>query len=179
MNLSTCRDLYGLVEDSDYQVALAMLTENLTSVKFFDRLQDRSGYKRTVRTGNFIAHPLASQDVGYREIGILTDLSGLNNAELAKLIMQVNNRPTDTFMQQIRRRISLLERPLVTARADKKSYIYANYNPQYAQYLVTILRTYYNSCDGKKDKDGKLVTPAMKLGIANKAYDWKDIIYFK
>ena len=90
-------------------------------------------------------------------------MSGLNNAELAKLIMQVNNRPTDTFMQQIRRRMSLLERPLVTARADKKSYIYANYNPQYAQYHVTILRTYCNFCDGKKDKDGKLVTPAMKL----------------
>lgn len=179
MNLSTCRDLYGLPEDSDYQVALAMLTEKLKSVKFFDLVEDSSGHKRTVLKANFVTHPLASQDVGYREIGILTDLSGLNNADLAKLIMKVNNRPTDTFMQQIRRRISLLERPLVTARADKKSYIYANYNPQYAQYLVTILRTYYNFCDGKKDKSGKLVTPAMKLGIANKAYNWNDIIYFK
>jgi len=140
---------------------------------------DSSGYKRTVRLDSFVAHPLASKDIGYRKIGVLTDLSGLNNADLAKLIMQVNNRPTDTLMQQIRRRISLLERPLVTARAEKKSYIYANYSPQYAQYLVTILRTYYNFCDGKKDISGRSVTIAMKLGIADKAYDWNDIIYFK
>lgn len=42
---------------------------------------------------------------------------------------------------------SMLERPLTTARGDKKSYIYANFNPKYAQYMVTILRTYYNFAD--------------------------------
>lgn len=170
-------DLHG--QKSDYEVALAILTDQLNSVKFFDLVEDGSGYKHIVRLGNLIQHPLASQDVGYREVGILTDLSGLNNSELAKLLMQVNNRPTDTFMQQIRRRISLLERPLVTARAEKKSYIYANYSPQYAQYLVTILRTFYNFCDGKKDRTGQVITPAMKLGITNKIFNWHDIIYYK
>lgn len=178
-NLNDWRDLNGRPNASDYEVALTMLTEKLKSVKLFDIVQDGSGYKRTVRLDNFVTHPLASQDIGYRELGVLTDLSGLNNAELSRLLMQVNNRPTDTFMQQIRRRISLLERPLVTARADKKSYIYANYSPQYAQYLVTILRVYYNFCDGKKDKEGKLLTPAMRLGIADKVYDWNDILYLK
>lgn len=55
-------------------------------------------------------------------------------------------------MQNIRRRLSILERPLVTARGDGKSYIYANFNPKYAQMSVTILRTYYNFCLANKTK---------------------------
>jgi len=35
---------------------------------------------------------------------------------------------------------------LFTSRGDGKSYIYANFNPKYAQYATTILRTYYNFC---------------------------------
>lgn len=173
------REDHGLPEISDYQVGIELLAEELKKSKLFDTATDSSGYKKTVRTDNFITHPLASHDIGYREIGILTDLSALDNNDLAKLLIQVNNRPTDTFMQQIRRRVSLLERPLVTARADKKSYIYSNYSPKYAQYLITILRTYYNFCSGKRLKDGQIITPAMRLGIAYKAYDWKDILYFK
>lgn len=80
--------------------------------------------------------------------------------------------------KQIRRRISILERPLVTARNDGKSYIYSNFNPKYAQYAVTILRTYYNFCVTKKFGKKKL-TPAQRLGIADRHYEWKDIIYFR
>lgn len=178
-NLQAWKVFNGLTEASDYQVALAILTDKLKYVKFFDIADDAAGHKRIIRIDNLVRHPLASMDVGYRDVGILTDLCALSNKELAKLLIQVNNRVTDTFMQQIRRRISLLERPLITARADRKSYIYSNYNPQYAQYLVTILRTYYNFCGGKRDKDGRLITPAIKMGIAERPYDWKDIIYFK
>ena len=82
-------------------------------------------------------------------------------------------------MQQIRRRISILERPLVTARGDGKSYIYSNFNPKYAQYAVTILRTYYNFCMAYKSWDNDIKTPAQRLGLTNKQFDIKDIIYFK
>ena len=128
---------------------------------------------------NPIEHPLASPDAGYRTIDVLTDLSGFNNKQLAKLLMQVNSRVTDNFIQELRRRVSMLERPLLTARAHRKSYIYSNYNPKYAQYLATILRTYYNFCDAKKDRKGNLTTPAMRIGIADKVFDWNDILYFK
>lgn len=177
--LQRWRDENGLPEKSDFHVGIKLLAEQLKKTKLFDTVTDSLGYKRIVRTDAFVTHPLASHDVGYREIGVLTNLSALDHNELAKLLIQVNNRPTDTFMQQIRRRISLLERPLVTARADKKSYIYANYSPKYAQFLVTILRTYYNFCSGKRLRTGEIVTPAMKLGIADRPYDWKDILYFK
>lgn len=62
---------------------------------------------------------------------------------------------------------------------DGKSYIYANYNPKYAQYVLTIFRTIYNFCLPQGGSRDKKQTPAMKLGIANKVYDLKEIIYFR
>ena len=103
----------------------------------------------------------------------------MSNEELAKLIFRANNRSIDRYFQSIRRRLSILERPLVTSRGDGKSYIYANYNPKYAQYVLTIFRTIYNFCLIQGGSNDKKQTPAMKLGIANKVYELKDIIYFR
>jgi hypothetical protein len=72
-----------------------------------------------------------------------TNLSGYKPYYIANMILKVNDRAINAFMQQIRRRLSILERPLVTARGDGKSYIYANFNPKYAHYALTVLRTYY------------------------------------
>jgi hypothetical protein len=92
--------------------------------------------------------------------------------------MSVNDNATNTFIQQIRRRISILERPLTTARGDGKSYIYSNFNLKYAQMAMTILRIYYNFCfKTRAGKDSK--TPAQRLGIAKKQYTINDIIYMQ
>ncbi len=82
----------------------------------------------------------------------------------------------NNFLQEIRRSLSVLERPLVTSRGDGKSYIYANFNPKYAQMSITILRTYYNFCN-TITTNGDKKTPAQRIGIADKMYDWNDIIY--
>jgi transposase-like protein len=127
---------------------------------------------------NPIEHPLATIDRGYRSVDCTTNLSSLEPNDIAELILNVNDNATNAFIQQIRRRLSILERPLSTARADLKSYIYANFNPKYAQMAITILRTYYNFClpykTGKIDK-----TPAQRLGIADKIFELKDIIYLR
>ncbi|GAB6151396.1 hypothetical protein JCM17380_01460 [Desulfosporosinus burensis] len=67
----------------------------------------------------------------------------------------------------------------MTARGEGKSYIYANCNPKYAQYALTILRTFYNFCLTVKTKNGAVETPAQRLGIINKVFTLRDIIYFK
>jgi len=79
---------------------------------------------------------------------------------------------------EVRRSISILGRPLVTARGDGKSYIYANCNPKYAQQILTIFRTFYNFCWPRKYNKVKM-TPAQKIGITDRAYDYKDIIYIR
>ncbi|CAN7598046.1 insertion element protein [Peribacillus frigoritolerans] len=128
---------------------------------------------------NPITHPLASRDKGFHKVDCTTDLSSLEPKEIAKLIMNVNDNATNSFIQQIRRRLSILERPLMTARGDGKSYIYANFNPKYAQYAITILRTFYNFCETYKSADGKELTPAQRLGITDKVFELKDIIYLR
>ncbi|MBG9545130.1 hypothetical protein ABE29_20920 [Cytobacillus firmus] len=62
-----------------------------------------------------------------------TDLSSYEPDQVASMILEVNDNATNFFIQQIRRRLSILERPLTTARGDGKSYIYSNFNPKYAQ----------------------------------------------
>jgi hypothetical protein len=95
---------------------------------------------------NPIEHPLSTIDRGFRSVDCTTNLSSLEPKYIAALIMNVNDNATNTFIQHIRRRLSILERPLTTARGDGKSYIYSNFNPKYAQMALTILRTYYNFC---------------------------------
>jgi len=109
---------------------------------------------------------------------LISYVSYINDTELADLIMQVNTRAINNFFQQVRRRISILERPLSTARGDGKSYIYANYNPKYAHQMLVIFRTFYNFCFETKS-NGKRSTPAQRLGLTDKVYDYKDIIYFR
>ena len=82
------------------------------------------------------------------------------------------------FIQHIRRRLSILERPLTTARGDGKSYIYSNFNPKYAQMALTILRTYYNFCFAFKTKDS-IGTPTQRLGITKRIFNLKDILYMQ
>lgn len=106
----------------------------------------------------------------------------LSQRDVAALIENVNDNATNTFIQHIRRRLSILERPLTTARGDGKSYIYSNFNPKYAQMALTILRTYYNFCLAYKTKEGKtetIATPAQRLGISTKKFELNDIIYLR
>ncbi|WP_138417530.1 insertion element protein [Aquibacillus sediminis] len=128
---------------------------------------------------NPIEHPIPSIDKGFHYVDCTTDISSLDDSHVANMILKVSDRPTSAFMQQIRRRLSILERPLVTARGDGKSYIYSNFNPKYAQYAITILRTYYNFCFKIKGYDGQKKTPAQRLGIADRVFSIQDIIYFK
>lgn len=101
----------------------------------------------------------------------------MTSENLAYILTQVNGRTINNFFQELRRSVSILERPLVTARGEGKSYIYSNYNPKYAQYLTTIFRTVYNFCSPRKI-GGAWLTPAQQLGITDKVYEYKDIIYF-
>ncbi|MCI3921206.1 insertion element protein [Paenibacillus sp. TRM 82003] len=99
---------------------------------------------------NPITHPLPRIDQGYYEVDCRTDLSSYEPEQIARMLLRVNDKSTNDFMQQIRRRLLILERPLTTARGNGKSYIYSNFNPKYAQYAVTFLRAYYNFCFKKK-----------------------------
>jgi len=144
----------------------------------FSEEKIKDGLRYRIHKDNPIEHPLASRDKGFHTVDCLTDLSSYEASDVAKMILNVNDHSSNSFIQLVRRRVSFLERPLTTARGDKKSYIYSNFNPKYAQYMVTILRTYYNFCKPMKMGKKKL-TPAQRLGITDKQFDIEDIIYFR
>lgn len=135
--------------------------------------------KATVWLNNPLEHPFCPRDKGSYTVDCRTDSSGLDEQELASAIMKVNDHSTNSFIQQIRRRLSILERPLVTASGDGKSYIYANFNPKYAQYALTIFRVYCNFCLPVKGRDKQDLTPAQRIGLTDKVFEMKDIIYMK
>ncbi|THE08870.1 IS1 family transposase [Bacillus timonensis] len=172
---------WGLQRDINTQtlrkLAKLYLTDLFESHQFHKEVNGGIVY-----ADNPIQHPLATQDRGYRWVDCKTDLSSLDPKDIAELILNVNDNATNNFIQLIRRRLSFLERPLTTARGDGKSYIYSNFNPKYAQYALTILRTYYNFCLPYKTKEGKkeiVKTPAQRLGLTQRFFTLNDIIYLQ
>ena len=138
----------------------------------------KDGIKYPVRGNKPIKHPLPSLDEGIRWVNPISNIKNIDNNELAYLILQVNSRTINNFYQMVRRKITILERPLITARGDGRSYIYSNCNPKYAQELLTIFRTFYNFC-WTKGKGKSKSTPAQRLGLTDKVFDYKDIVYFR
>ena len=82
----------------------------------------------------------------------------------------------DSFFQVVRRRVSILERPMQSS--SNKGRLWTGkqpYNPEKINKLLQILRTYYNFC--LTGIDGK--TPAEKLGIAKGPVEIRKILYPK
>jgi transposase-like protein len=176
------KDWVGLL-DSDSKattskLALAKLVSELRNHNFYEMVE-KDGHLYRKRANNPIVHPLPMPDQGFRTVDFTTDLSSYEIDEIARMILNVSDKATSAFIQQIRRRLSILERPLVTARGDQKSYIYANFNPKYAQMALTILRTFYNYCLPYKSWDKQELTPAQRIGLTDKVFTMRDIIYFR
>ncbi len=80
----------------------------------------------------------------------------------------------DRFFMQVRRRLSLLERPIASAgRARRMWYGYSAYSPDSIVKILSIFRTFYNYTQSGKDEK----TPAMRLGLAKGVVTLEDIIY--
>ncbi|WP_225986225.1 insertion element protein [Psychrobacillus glaciei] len=166
----------SLKYDNLKQLALWSMEDILDFHEFHTKHIAPNGEIYFTQDKNRMKHPIPTSDRGHRQLDVLTDTWYLTNFQLAYLLEQVNDNAINGFFQMVRRRLSILERPLVTARGDGKSYIYSNFNPKYSQMAITILRTYYNFCIPLKT-EGKEETPAQRLGIAKKVYSWEDIIY--
>ena len=84
-------------------------------------------------------------------------------------------RAVDNFFQQVRRSINLLERPILTASKNRRTwYGYSPYNPAMVEKLLDIYRTLHNFVEVGKDGS----TPAMRLGLRAAAVPVEDILYF-
>jgi len=120
-------------------------------------------------------HPLPDSSEANKAVCYLTDFGDLDPDHMARLYLKATLHPIDRFFQQVRRRISLLERPIGSAsNAGRTWYGYSAYQPENIEKLLGIFRLYYNYCLTGMDEK----TPAMKLGLAKGVIPVEDIIYF-
>ena len=110
-----------------------------------------------------------------KAICYLTDFGDYAAEQLANLYLKAGLHSIDRFFMQIRRMISLFERPINTSSAQNRSWFgYSPYSPEVAMKLLMIYRVFYNYIVAGDDKK----TPAMRLGLENNKFDYKDIINF-
>jgi transposase-like protein len=145
-------------------VKLLLIKERLQSMTPHGKWQDR-----------WLDHPFPTMSEPEKAVAYLTDLGDYDQDHKAWLYNKASLHGVDSFFNQVRRRISLLERP-IRSKANKGRVWngYAPYNPGNVAKVLDIMRTVHNYI--LTGKDGK--TPAQRLGLAQAPLDYRDIIYF-
>jgi hypothetical protein len=124
----------------------------------------------------WLTHPFPSMSEPEKAVCYLTDYDDYDDDHLAWLYNKASLRAIDAFFMQVRRRLSLLERPIATASNNRRTWHgYSAYNPRSIVKLLEIFRVFYNYVLVGMDKQ----TPAMRLGLAKGRVSLEDIVYFQ
>lgn len=149
---------------SDAELQVLLIRAAIGQMAALGKWQDR-----------WLIHPLPDMSEPQKAVCYLTDCGDYDADHLARLYKKASLHGIDRFFMQVRRRLSLLERPIGTAsQTGRMWYGYSAYNPNSVMKLLGIFRVFYNYC--APGKEGK--TPAMRLGLAKGKVSMEDIIYF-
>jgi transposase-like protein len=151
--------------DLDQQeLRLLLIKERLHAMAAIGQWKDR-----------WLTHPFPSMNESEKAVCYLTDYGDYDEDHLAWLYNKASLRAIDVFFMLVRRRLSLLERPLATmSNARRLWYGYSAYNPRSIMKVLDIFRVFYNYVLIGQDKK----TPAMRLGLAKGHVSLEDIIYY-
>lgn len=146
------------------EVKLLLIKERLACMTQHGKWQDR-----------WLDHPFPTMSEPEKAVAYLTDLGDYNEDHQAWLYNKASLHGVDSFFNQVRRRLSLLERPIHPKSNKGRIWSgYSPYNPVNVAKVLDIMRTVHNYI--LTGKDGK--TPAERLGLAQAPLDYEDIIYF-
>lgn len=158
-------------ELTENQVKLLMLKNGILAARQIGQWKDR-----------WVMHPLPTLSEAEKASCFLTDLGDYDEDHQAWLHNKASLHAVDSWFNRIRRRNSMLERPIVSAaNRGRTYYAYSAYRPEQIAKLLTILRVCHNYIwlpSGLKKGDKK-ETPAMRLGLAKAPLKYKDIVYFR
>lgn len=151
--------------DLDQQeLRLLLIKERLHAMAAIGQWKDR-----------WLTHPFPSMNEPEKAVCYLTDYGDYDEDHLAWLYNKASLRTIDIFFMLVRRRLSLLERPLATmSNARRLWHGYSAYNPRSIMKVLDIFRVFYNYVLIGQDKK----TPAMRLGLAKGYVSLEDIIYY-
>jgi transposase-like protein len=156
-----------------YQVKVLLARQEMERIRELGSWKDR-----------WLRHPIADMREPVKLICWLTDIDApdpdpskredqLNH--FASLHLKGSLTSIDRFFMQVRRALTMAERGIASASADRRLWFGKNaYNPNNLLMLLEIFRTYFNYCEIGKDKR----TPAMRLGLARGPVAPEDILYF-
>ena len=124
----------------------------------------------------WLAHPYPNMGEPEKAICWLTERAGMTPDHVAALYNKASLHGVDSFFNQLRRRSSMLERPIATASNSGRVWsAYSAYNPTQTMRMLEIVRVCHNFV-WPSDLDKK--TPAMRLGLARAPIDYAVILDF-
>ena len=146
---------------SESQVKLRLIKQQLANMKEHGKWLDR-----------WLVHPFPNMSEPEKSVCYLTDMGDYDQDHLAWLYNKATLHGVDRFLMQIRRRISMLERPIPSASSGRCVWHgYSPYNPAIITKLLDIFRVYYDYILKGKDKR----TPAQRLGPADEGVTIEDL----
>ena len=149
---------------SDSKLEVLLIKERIASMAAIGKWQDK-----------WMSHPFPNMSEPEKAVCYLTDYKDYDADHLARLYNKASLHAIDCFFMQVRRRLSILERPIATASSGSRTWHgYSAYNPEAIVKMLGIFRVFYNYCLVGQDKK----TPAMRLGLAKGKISLEDIIYF-
>jgi len=145
-----------------WEVEMAMMKDEMACAATIGKWKDR-----------WMRHPLPNSAEPLKAICYLTNFEDYDEDYLANLFLKATLHPIDRFFMLLRRRVNMLERSIGTAsKAGRQWHGYSAYQPANIEKLLEIFRIYYNfSAMGKDQK-----TPAMRLGLAERAYSKAELL---
>lgn len=145
------------------EVKLLLIKERLACMTPHGKWRDR-----------WLDHPFPTMSEPEKAVAFLTDLGDYDEEHKAWLYNKASMHGVDSFFNQVRRRLSLLERPIHSKSNNGRIWNgYSPYNPGNVAKVLDIMRTVHNYI--LTGRDGK--TPAVRLGLAQAPLDYEDIIY--
>ena len=161
--LRTLRHDFGTPRLGDWNTAhRAMELEYRHLLQHQKRVQDR-----------WTHHLLPNMGEPEKAVCYLTERGTVSASDVATMMLHASLHSVDRYFMQIRRRVSLLERPIQTASAGYRVWHGgAAYNPEIAAKLMDIFRVVYNFSLVGQDRK----TPAVRLGIATERFSLQDIL---
>ena len=154
-----------------HEVKLLMLKARIEEARNIGPWKDR-----------WVFHPLPSLSEAEKALCHLTDFGQYDEDHLAWLYNKASLHAVDSFFNRIRRRSSMLERPISSsANRGRVWNAYSAYRPEQINKIQTIIRACHNFVWTPPDpkKGVKPETPAMRLGLAKAPLGLTDILYFK
>ncbi|MGO9612923.1 MAG: transposase [Dissulfurispiraceae bacterium] len=149
---------------SDSKLKLMIIKERMKEVMSLGKWNDK-----------WLRHPFPNMSEPEKALCYLTDIHGYDEDHKAWLYNKASLHSCDRFFMQIRRRLSLLERPIATSSSTgRKWHGYSAYNPAVIIKMLDIFRVFYNYIEIGKDKQ----TPALRLGLAKGRVSIEDILLY-